>query len=613
MSTAPSSARQNSHPNNGWRSLVRSLLPTSRNRSTRVTTAPTLIGIEGLPEGIGRLPEQVSVALVASDESSAALWLPALLEDAVAAGPVGLVASSTHWVDTLLNERATLKAAYLSGRLQLWHQLPGLNAQVKRHGLTPLLEELERTGLKTSHALYLCDAQALLSGLSVMELARTSRQLSALCRERLRPVVLAFFPPMDTEVLLPTLRNVCQMSMHIATLRTEADRWNLVFERWNTNAGALYQTAFGLQLNVADGRLTTDGTRTRGVVRELIEAVDQWDVVATHASVRGQRGVPSHWRIIDSLDDIEVAAASSIAGTVLIDAGQASDFESLTRMVHHLRTSRPLTLKIVVRENLGKLRTHSEQALMQLGASAVVYKEVGFSRLLQVLQDINAQSHTRTVPPDYEHALDMFMPTRKRGYQPPEQFCTLVRGMLERTRSIGLSHSIVRLRVLAQIPHLDALRACRTSRDGDLFTADHESVYIFLFACREPDVELALNRLFALPLAQLFASETLDSSGEGIYAMVDRLHEAVRKGLADYSNLLDSAPQPMAPQPTVTQLHPTDVVHTLCPDTSAETLRTMATHADALPFVAFIAVSPTVQRRPIARRAVVHPSTQSIA
>ena len=68
-------------------------------------------------------------------------------------------------------------------------------------------------------------------------------------------------------------------------------------------------------------------------------------------------------------------------------------------MVHQLRLARPLTLKIVVRENLGKLRTHSEQALLQLGASAVVYKEVGFSRLLQLLQDINAQSHTQQGAP----------------------------------------------------------------------------------------------------------------------------------------------------------------------------------------------------------------------
>ncbi|MBT9511727.1 MAG: cellulose biosynthesis protein BcsE [Acidovorax sp.] len=594
MSSASSSPRKGAPPAGLVRSALRWLRPASRKDAAAGAT-PTRIGIEGLPDGVGLVPPHVPVSLVAADDSSAALWFPALVEDAVVAGPVALVASSAAWADGLL-QRPALQAAYRAGRLQMWLLAPGLQAEVQRHGLAPLVEELERTGLQPGHALYVCDAQGLLSGLSVAELARVSRQLSALCREHLRPVVLGFFPPLEPEVLLPALRNLCQMSMHIATLRTEADRWSLGLERWNTDAGALFQTAFGLLHDGARDRLAADGTRTRGAVRELVEAVDQSEVIATRASVDGQRGVPGHWRIVDSLADMEVAAAASVAATVLIDAGQASDFEARARLVHHLRLSRPLTLKIVVRENVGKLRTHSEQALLQLGASAVVYKEVGFSRLLQLLQDINAQSHTRNVHPDYEAALDSFMPARERGYQPPAQFCALVRGMLDRTHGIGLSHSLVRLTVLAQIPHLDALGACRTSRDGDLFTADHGSVYVFLFACREPDVELALHRLFTLPLTQLFASQATDCSDTGIRAMAGHLQESLRKGLPDYSAFLDNRP----PQVVA----PANVAVTLSPDLPALPADASAVH---------VAAGPSVQHRPIARRAVPHPSMRSMA
>ena len=269
-------------------------------------------------------------------------------------------------------------------------------------------------------------------------------------------------------------------------------------------------------------------------------------------------------------------------------------------MVHQLRLARPLTLKIVVRENLGKLRTHSEQALLQLGASAVVYKEVGVSRLLQLLQDINAQSHTRKVHPDCEQALGSFMPARERGYQPPAQFCALVRSMLDRTHAIGLSHSLVRLNVLAQIPHLDALRACHTARDGDLFTADHEAVYVFLFACREPDVDLALHRLFALPLTQLFSSEATDCSDTGIRAMTSHLQEALRKGLPDYSALLDPAPAATA----VATAAPASMPPLPSPTLPAPPTGTGAVH---------VAAGPSVQRRPIARRAVPYPAGRSVA
>ncbi len=595
MSTALSSTRKGTPSLGGARAWLRRLRLASGQGPDGDATA-TQIGIEGLPDGVGQLPVHVPVSLVAADAPSAALWFSALLEDALAAGPVGLAASDASWVDGLLH-RPPLRAAYHAGRLQLWVLSPGLQAEVRRHGLLSLMQELERTGLSDAHALFVCDAQGLLAGLSVTELARVSRQLSTLCRERARPVVLGFFPPLEPEVLLPALRNLCQMSMHIATLRTDADRWSLGLERWNTDAGALFQTAFGLLRNEASGRLAADGTRTRGAVRELVEAADQSEVIATRASVEGQRGVPGHWRIVESLADMEIAAAASVAATVLLDAGQASDFEPRARLVHHLRLSRPLTLKIVMRENLGKLRTHSEQALLQLGASAVVYKEVGFSRLLQLLQDINAQSHSRKVHPDYEQALDSFMPARERGYQPPAHFCALVRSMLDRTQAIGLSHSLVRLNVLAQIPHLDALRACHTARDGDLFTADHESVYVFLFACREPDVGLALHRLFALPLAQLFSSEAIDCSDTGIRAMTGHLQEALRKGLPDYSALLDHAPAAAAVAITAPTSAPPSSSPTLPADTGG----------------AHVAVGPSVQHRPIARRAVPRPSTRSIA
>jgi len=605
MSAAPSALR-NSPPRLGLlRALVHRLRPLSRAASGNNAAASTRIGIEGLPKGVDEIPRHVPVALVATDDSSAALWFPALLEDAVAAGTVALVAPSADWADRLLLH-PPLRDAYRSGQLMLWVLSPGLQAEVKRHGLGLLTNELKRTGLKDQHALYVCGAQHLLSGLSVAQLTRVSGQLSMLCQERRRPVVLGFFPQPEMDVLLPTLRNLCHLSMHIATLRTDADRWSLGLERWNSAAGAVFQTAFGLVRDATSGRLVADGTCTRGAANDLVEAVDQSDVIATRAAVDGQRGVPSHWRIVDSLADIEAAAASSVAATVVVDAGQAADFEALARLVHRLRLSRPLTLKIVVRENLGKLRMHSEQALLQLGASTVVYKEVGFSRLLQLLKDINAQSHAREVHPDYGQAVDGFTPPDVRGYQPPAQFCSLVRDILDRTQSMGLSHSLVQLNMLDQTPHLDALRACHMSRDGDLLTADHQSVYVFLFACREPDVELALNRLFAMPLTQLFASEAIDCSDAGIRAMTDHLQDSARKGSPDYSALLDSSlrrpSSPSGPRPVAAALAPmavasapTDPVEPL----SAPLLRS--------------ATGPSAQPRPIARRAMPQPAHRSRA
>ena len=117
MSCASFSQRK-AVPPAGWlRSLVRLERPPSHQDMVG-GAAPTRMGIEGLPDGVGQLPPHVPVSLVAADDSSAALWFPALIEDAVAAGPVALVASGTAWADELLL-RPPMREAYRTGRLRL--------------------------------------------------------------------------------------------------------------------------------------------------------------------------------------------------------------------------------------------------------------------------------------------------------------------------------------------------------------------------------------------------------------------------------------------------------------------------------------------------------------
>ena len=504
------------------------------------------LGVGALPDGMGRLPHGAPVALVARDMPSAELWLPALLTDAVSAGSVFLLAHDPEWIDRLLSYPA-LHTAHAQGQLVIWTMAPNLPSVLRTQGLRPLWTELQSVGLRPEHAVYVMDAQPLFTGLDMQALVRVGEQLRLRCLERQQPVVLGFCPPTiapPTDVL-PMLRELCGMTMHIATLCTGADHSTLHFERWNSDSGAVFQTGFGLTLDAQTQQLRYDGSRTQGQGQVLVEAPDQRAVIATRAAVAQQHGVPPHWQIVDALDGVATAAAHSIGATVLIDAGNSDGFEERARLVHHLRLTRPPTLKIVVRESTGKLRAHNEQALLQLGANAVFYRELGFSRLLQLLQDIRSQSYHRPVNPDYAQALNAFMPALARGYQPAPEFCRLVQGMLERTHSIGLGHSMVRLDIAPQIAHITALRACKMTRDGDLVTASHSAVYVFLFACREPDIESALERLFDVPVAQLFTAQSTDCSHTGMLQMLKGLDHAARQGLPDYSSLL--APAAAAP------------------------------------------------------------------
>ena len=512
------------------------------------------LGVGPLPDQTERLPHGVPAALVARDARSAALWFPAVLVNAVAVGTVFLLAPNTRWADQLL-EHVALRSAHAQGKLVIWVRTPGLQPLLRTRGLRPLFEDLHSAGLRPHHALFVMDAQALFADLDVLRLQRVGDELRLWCLERTQAVVLGFGPQAAEENdaiaaaqtdLLPMLRNLCNMTLHIATLNASTELITLYFERWNSAGGAVFQTGFGLALDAQTQQLRYAGSRTQGDT--VVEAPDQRAVIATRAAVAQQPGVPRHWHVVETLEELGLAAAQSIGATVLLDAGNSSEFEERARLVHHLRLTRPPTLKIVVRESTGKLRSHSEQALLQLGANAVFYRELGFPRLLQLLQDIHNQSYVHPVSADYQKALGAFMPVPCRGYQSAPAFSRLVRTMLARTQDIGLGHSVVRLDIAPQIAHLTALRACHMSRDGDLVTASHSAVYVFLFACREPDIESALQRVFDVPVAQLFTAQSTDGSAAGIRTLLEGLDIAARQGLPDYSLLL--APTALASQAT---------------------------------------------------------------
>ena len=599
-------------PRLGFLSVLRALFGSGRRAWAHQArpTHPIGLGVGPLPDEMHQLPHGAAAALVARDARSAALWFPALLTDAVSASPVFLLAPSPEWADHLLTH-TPLHDAHAQGQLVVWTMAPGLQPLLRTQGLQSLLHELQSAGLQPSHALYVMDAQQLFTGLDVLRLQRLGEQLRVWCLGRQPPVVLGFFPPPETDAapdatashpadVLPMLHGLCSMTLHIATLSTSAESSTLRLERWNSRSGAVFQTGLGLTLDPQTQQLHHNGSCTQGQNQTLMEAPDQRVVIATRAALAQQAGVPQHWQIVETLDEVAVATAQSMGATVLLDAGDSSEFEERARLVHYLRLTRPHTLKIVVRESTGKLRSHSEQALLQLGANAVFYRELGFSRLLQLLQDIQSQSYTRPVNPDYVQALDAFMPAPMRGYQPAPTFSRLVRDMLERTQDIGLGHSMVRLDIAPQIAHLTALRACRVSRDGDLVTASRSAVYVFLFACREPDIESALERLFDVPVAQLFTAQSADCSGAGMIALLEGLDNAARQGLPDYSSLLAPATPalPAAPVTAYAVATPQPFAVAMAPALAVAT----AESADLGLPATLPAGRPSVHARPIGQR-----------
>lgn len=145
------------------------------------------------------------------------------------------------------------------------------------------------------------------------------------------------------------------------------------------------------------------------------------------------------------------------------------------------------------------------------------------------------------------------VPIAERGYLPVSRFVEAVRAALAGSAALAVQCALVRLPVVPGLQPADALRYCALRRAGDICTADRESVHVFLFACRESDLTRAFDRLFRLPVTELFAEEVRCLSRGAILGSLDIL--AADADLPDLSPLLagkdgdthsgdDSAPLP---------------------------------------------------------------------
>ena len=576
-------------------SLLRSWWHGLRSGPRRMA-APAGLGVDGLPHGVGRLPVGSPAALLVQDEARYRAWAPALLADLLAAGPVLALAARPQDIDDLLRIPA-LRQAHEAGRLRTWLLPAAAQERLRRDGLAALVRELGRIGPGAQASLCVLDANATLTGATIAELQRLAGHLRRWSMTLRWPLVL-LFPTYRLDGgaagdIAAVVRSLGSTFGHVAELGAPSGRPVLTLYRWDGDQGAVFHARYGLRMADGEGepgRLRYGGSFSQGAVPVLVEAPDQFAVHATQACVARQRGVPAAWSIAPSLAALEEAVCHAVGATVVLDAGAPEQFEAVASLVHRLRLSRPRSLKIIVRETDAKLRSHGEQALLSLGATAVVYREVGFSRLLRLIEDNRHQIHARTIESDYERALAGFMPAAARGYQPPARFAQLAGDMLARTGAVGLAHCLVRLQLLPGVAHLDALRACRALRDGDLVTADAQSIHVFLFACREPDLEPALGHLFTLPLGQLFSSQMSDGTASGMALMLERL-SAAAQALPDYRPLL----APVAPAARLAQAMPRGAA------------APAGDGVDALPAAsppAPGAQAPRISARPIGRRRV---------
>lgn len=372
-----------------------------------------------------------------------------------------------------------------------------------------------------------------------VKLVNQGSRLAHWCAQRRHTVLLVMLPPLvgQQDGHLPLTDFQVHFGGAAQLLQVQGEyRWEVAFWRDYRNVIAAYES-LPLRFSLDDSRLVVasdDGTVTGRL------APDEGDVLVAAGVVTRERTVAKSWRVVPDNDALVADASHAVAATVIFHYGLHDNLATLAKQVNFLRRQCGKALKILVREDNVSVRY--EHVLLTLGANLIIPRSTPLAQVEVMIEGVQGQLFSRPVPDDYVAALSAAMRDATTGYVPVVKFVTLVEQAVERSRSIRLPNVLLRLLLEPDVATLDALRACRIRRSGDLCTASGDSLYVFLFACHVDDAGLAMDRVFGRPLVDLFRGELRCGDRDSIVSMLDALRREVAELPApDYTGLVEAA------------------------------------------------------------------------
>jgi cellulose biosynthesis protein BcsE len=522
-------------------------------------SAPGLyLGIAGLPPMLAQMSRgRVYAADVANEPWAVSLAAGTLarcfVQKRVAAAVAGLDLPAL--LEALQKRDVDPQRAQARGLIRFFRALPGWGERLQRVGGAQFLDELDHYAVDGCNLLVIDGAEGLFSWGDRSALQRQGLRLRSWCESSGCTVLLLFrddVNPGRTQQLhraSSALSGIASLGNRDGTLAWSVGHWHLGRHRGGSSRQALRSTETGELVAAGSDQFTQ-----RQVKAWLENARDQEQVWITRAAM--EPGLPAAWTIVPDNAALLAAADQALAATCILDSGRPQEFRQLTHCVHQLRKRRGRALKIVVRQRQAPLRHGQESILLTAGANLILAPGATAEALTQAVTGLLGQVLSRDVPDQLEQVLASAAPPARSGYLPPAAFCAEALGATDQAHAAGIECTLVRLFLLPEVAPIEALRACKPLRAGDVFTADDRSVYLFLFACWEQDADKAVERVFRMMLGELFEGQLRLPGRSAIQAEAgDLQYRAQAQSLPDHgAELADEAATGAAT--TVTQAAP---------------------------------------------------------
>lgn len=209
------------------------------------------------------------------------------------------------------------------------------------------------------------------------------------------------------------------------------------------------------------------------------------------------------WRIAEDWQELVDAAQTAVRGTFVFALTENNELESLARTLYKLRQQRGLSISIVVREMKQVLRNQEVQLLLQCGAALVVSADTHLARFFGILENLKNQQSNQPLTHNLETAIAKIKAPDIKGIVSALEFTAYLKRVLVNASAVAAGGVLVTMRPAPALSVEQLMGQLRIDRQGDVACAAHGVVHLFLFGCHQDFIEIALQRVFSLPMQDI--------------------------------------------------------------------------------------------------------------
>lgn len=515
--------------------------------STTTLLPNVRLGIRGLPNLTGNMVAGGLYVLVAENASARMALMASCLDAALKDGRRCFTVVPGN-PDLYLQRMDSfpglvIRSALEKEQLQVFTMQEEFSKKMFRYGAERFVEELEHFDVQENDFLLFDQAD---DAIGLHDIALSLEQIDILGKwltQRNVTALLVFLR--ITESLTGTLNALMDHLHGIMRIGGDDAGLRLTFDYWQSSEGTVAARHF--QLAALDTNLYEVSTKSAAPEAPSIDtstATEDTPPPQTNPSYFYMDpdlgslapNMQGEWSFVDTLVGMMHATRNQRRAIVIFCYRQDSNLRQLAEAIHTLRINLGKHAQIIVQEKNASLRYQNEALLLRLGTNLVIHRDVQPARMPLMIDSVAGQVFSRDVDINFEAALSSVSPTSLRGYQPPSRFVREVTTLVERAGTLNLPFALVVGTPVDGMDMLEALKALRVTRAGDLFSADNAHCYVFLNACQQAVVLATMERLVGGALPSLLLDVRFLVARETIQHELDALSHNAEVGMViDYT------------------------------------------------------------------------------